>query len=463
MAVRADWTRWIWPLMLAGLAALLGLLAGLAPEFAIAAALAIAFLVLISSDLAVGVVLFAGISFFETVPGLGGTSLTKFVGLLLALAWLGTVATQPDAKRDFLRVHPRIMGALLMFLAWNGLSYAWSEHPAAALDALSRFALNGILFLVVFTAIRNERDVVRVFWAFVVGASLAVVVGVLTGAGPTPYGEAARVTSSSNDSNELAALLVASLALATGLALVARRKPALRIVAFGAAAVSLSGIILTVSRSGLIALVVAVIAAIIFAGRWRPRVVAMSAVIVGCSVLYFAFVAPTATRERVTSSDEGGHGREDIWKVAWRMVEAHPIRGVGAGNFPTSSIHYLLIQPGVLRRSDFIVDTQKVAHNAYLQAWAETGIIGLGLFLAVIIGVLACSLKAIKRFERDENLMMEVLARAQLVGCIGILASLFFASNEYNKQLWLLLAMGPAMLAIAKARDVTRPERGRNS
>jgi hypothetical protein len=81
----------------------------------------------------------------------------------------------------------------------------------------------------------------------------------------------------------------------------------------------------------------------------------------------------------------------------------------------------------------------------------------------VIIGVLACSLKAIKGFERNGNLLMEVLARAQLVACIGLLASLFFASNEYNKQLWLLLAMGPAMLAMAKAGNVTQPERSRNS
>jgi O-antigen ligase len=339
-----------------------------------------------------------------------------------------------------------------MFLAWNGLSAAWSEEPTSALDALSRFGLNAILFLIVFTAIRSERDVVRVFAAFVVGASVATVAGVLTGSGPTPYGEAARISSASDNSNELAAVLVASLALATGLALVARRSPALRLAAIGAGALALAGIVLTVSRSGLIALGVAVIAAVIFSGRWRPRILLMSGVVVGAAVLYFAAFAPYAARQRVTSSEQGGHGREDIWKVGWRMVQAHPISGVGAGNFSTTSIHYLLIEPGLLRRSDFIVDTQKVAHNAYLQAWAETGIIGLALFLAVIIGVLACSLKAIRRFERDGNLMMEVLARAQLVATIGLLSSLFFSSDEYNKQLWLLMAMGPALLAIAGYR-----------
>ena len=223
----------------------------------------------------------------------------------------------------------------------------------------------------------------------------------------------------------------------------------------------MAGIILTVSRSGLIALFVAVIAAIVFAGRWRPRVIALSLVVVGSAVMYFAFFAPAVDRERVTSSEEGGHGREDIWRVGWRMVEAHPVRGVGAGNFSTSSIHYLLIQPGLLRRSDFIVDTQKVAHNAYLQAWAETGVIGLGLFLAVILGLLSCSLKAIKRFERDGNLLMEILA-----GSVSRVhrapSSLFFSSDEYNKQLWLLLAMGPAMLAIAKYQG-ERADRGASS
>lgn len=449
MAVKADWPRWVWPLVVAGFAVLFGLLAGVAPKIAIAAAIAIALLLVIASDLAIGVALFTGLSFFETISGLGGTSVTKVIGLLLALAWLGTVATQPDAKRDFLRVHPRIGGALLMFLVWNGLSYAWSEHPAAALDALSRFALNAILFFIVFTAIRTERDVLRVFWAFIAGASLATVIAVLTGAGPSPYGEAARISSSSDNANELAAVLVAGAALATGLALVSRRSPALRIAAFGAATICLAGIVLTVSRSGLIALFVATIAAIVFAGRWRPRVLALSALVVGSAVMYFAFFAPTAARQRVTTSEEGGHGREDIWRVGWRMVEAHPIRGVGAGNFQTSSIHYLLVQPGLLRRADFIVDTQKVAHNAYLQAWAETGIIGLALFLAVILGLLSCSLKAIRAFERDGNLLMEILARAQLVATIGLLSSLFFSSDEFNKQLWLLLAMGPAMLAMA--------------
>ena len=46
---------------------------------------------------------------------------------------------------------------------------------------------------------------------------------------------------------------------------------------------------------------------------------------------------------------------------------------------------------------------------------------------------------------------MEILARANLVALIGLLAALFFSSDQYKKQLWLLLAMAPTLLAIAIA------------
>jgi O-antigen ligase len=448
MAARMDWTRWTWPLALALLAAPVGVLAGYKPELAIVFAFGLAFLLIVFANLANGVVLFTLIIFFETIPG-ASVSLTKVAGTLLALAWLATLATRADARADFLRVHPVITSILVTWLAWAALSATWSEHPGAAVDAVFRLSLNAILFLVVFTAIRTDRDITRVLAAFVIGATAAALVAVLTGTGPVAYGQAARISGGSENANELASTLVASLALALGLLFAAKRSPILRLCAAGGAAIALTGIVLTVSRSGLVSLGIAALAAIVFAGRWRPRVIIISVGVALSAVLYFATIAPESSRERITEL-KGGTGREDIWTVAWRMFEAHPARGVGAGNFSTSSIHYLL-EPGALTRSDFIVDTQKVAHNAYLETLAELGVVGLGLLLALIVSLLACAFKAIREFQRDGKVQMEILARANLVALIGLLAALFFGSDEYKKQLWLLLAMAPTMLAIARA------------
>jgi putative inorganic carbon (HCO3(-)) transporter len=439
------------PLALAGLAAPVGVLAGVNPEAAIVAALALAFVLIVFVDLATGVVLFTLLIFFGVLPGFSGGAFafTKVAGLLLAISWLAVLATRNDAKADVLRQHPMVSAALILFLAWAGLSYTWAELPGSAAEAWSRLVLNGILFLIVYTAVRTSRDAILVLAAFVLGATAAALYGILSGVDVGPYGEVGRLAGESQNANELASTLVASLALAVGLAFVARKSPVLRFVALMAASLSMAGILLTVSRSGMVALAVTALAAIVFAGRWRAGVALISTLVVISAVGYFAFLAPPEARERVTTV-EGGTGREDIWTVAWRMVEANPVRGVGAGNFQTSSIHYLLA-PGTLTRSDFIISTQKVAHNVYLGTAAELGAVGLTLFVSLILLLLGCSIQAIRQFERNGDQRMEILARAHLVALVGLLVSLFFASDEYKKQLWLLLALCPALLALARA------------
>jgi O-antigen ligase len=452
MAARIDWARWVWPLAMAGVAAPIGLLAGVNPAFAIVAALGLMLLLVVFADLASGVVLFTFIIYFEQIPGLSGgaLSLTKAAGLLLALAWLATLATRPDAKTDLLRQHPWLGAVLVLLLAWAGLSFAWAENPASAFEAFYRLTLNGVLFLIVYTAIRTPHDALRVFAAFVTGAVAAMAIALASGTEPTPYGEAARISGEFANANTLASTLVASLALSLGLAFAARRSPVLRLAALTAAFFALFGVMLTVSRAGLVALGVGALAAIVFSGRWRVKVAVISIGVSLAAVVYFAALAPPEARERVTSAD-GGTGRQDIWKVAWRMAEDNPVRGVGAGNFSTSSIHYL-IAPGLLRRSDFIVDTQKVAHNVYLETLAELGIVGLTLLLALILLVLRCSYDAIRQFERNGDVTMEIVARAQLVALIALLASMFFSSDHYSKQLWMLFATSPMLLAIARSQ-----------
>jgi O-antigen ligase len=452
MALSIDRSTALFAAILACMAAALGLLAGLNPALAIVAAVAVAFVLIAFSDLAIGVVVFTLLTFFELLPSGSGSALsfTKLVGLLLAFAWLAKLATSTDAKADFMRQHPGITAILVLFVAWAGLSFAWAEQPSEALTAFSRLALNAVLFLIVYTAIRKPQDVVRVLAAFVIGATGAVIYGLVSGADPSSFGDSARLAGQNENPNELAATLVASLVLAVGLTFVARRSPLLRLTAGFAAAFCLYGIVLTVSRGGLVALGVAAVAAVIFAGRWRPQVVLLAGASLAVTVIYFTTFAPPAAREHITEQN-AGTGREDIWKVGWRMVQAHPLDGVGAGNFHTSSIHYLLVQPGLLRRSDFIADTQKVAHNVYLQTWAELGLFGLVLLVLLCAGVLHCGLLAIREFEKRGDLRMEILARVQMIALIGLLASLFFSSDEYKKQLWLLFAMLPAMLAIARS------------
>jgi hypothetical protein len=56
---------------------------------------------------------------------------------------------------------------------------------------------------------------------------------------------------------------------------------------------------------------------------------------------------------------------------------------------------------------------------------------------------------------------MEMLARAWLIGMAGMLAADAFLSAELDKQLWLLLAVGPALLALARRPAQVSEQRAR--
>jgi O-antigen ligase len=256
------------------------------------------------------------------------------------------------------------------------------------------------------------------------------------------------------NANETAASLVAGGTLAAALVFALRGKPVLRLLTTIAVPLCVFAVFLTLSRGGLVALGASLIAAIVVAGRRRGVVLGLAAAAVLATVIYFGAFAPAEARNRVLEL-QGGTGRTDIWTVGWRMVEDQPLLGVGAGNFPVASIHYLL-EPGSLMRTDFIVDNPKVAHNTYLNVLAELGVVGLALFLAVIAFPLWWAARAVGFAARAGDRQLEVLARAMVVVIVGLLAADFFGSRQYSKQLWLLLGLCPVLLQISRAELASR-------
>src|SRR3954453_22516192 len=123
------------PPVLVGIALPLGLVAGVDPKLALVGAMALAFVTLVMSDLAIGVTLFAVISFLDVLP-FGGVavSIAKVTGAVLALSWLALIATRPDTENDFLVSHPMFSYLLLAFLAWGAVSASWAENSGMALE-----------------------------------------------------------------------------------------------------------------------------------------------------------------------------------------------------------------------------------------------------------------------------------------------------------------------------------------
>ena len=85
--------------------------------------------------------------------------------------------TRQNAKSDFTAVYPGASLILGLFLGWVALSALWAESTGQVLGSFTRYLLNVILFMIVFTAVRTKRQAIIVISGFLAGAAAAAFYG----------------------------------------------------------------------------------------------------------------------------------------------------------------------------------------------------------------------------------------------------------------------------------------------
>jgi hypothetical protein len=157
--------------------------------------------------------------------------------------------------------------------------------------------------------------------------------------------------------NALGGLAALALPLALALAVHDARRAVVSLA--GASVLVLSfALYLTQNRSGYLACGVAFVVWLSRTLAPRMRVAPFGAVLVGVA-LWRALL--------------GLGDRAQYWRVAWRVVERHPLLGSGAGTFDEQWLRY--------RGSGVSV---RDAHSLYLETVSELGVVGLVLLLALL-------------------------------------------------------------------------------
>jgi O-antigen ligase len=423
------------------------------PLFVLGGMLGLIFVVITLRNLAAGLVMFTALIFLERIPTVssGVTSSTKLAGGVLALAWFLAVAKRNSDVPLLAHRLPVLAYSMLVLLCWTLASMIWATDSAAAWRTAFRFAQGVLLVFVVFSAVRKRHHVVWIVYAFLTGAVLSATVGLagVTQPDRTDIYASGRLTGGIGDPNELAAILIPALAFAFFM-LVIERRMLLRWLLLAASFICAIALFRTESRGGLVGLAVMLLASLLFSGPVRARATTMVLAISGFALAYFTLIAPPQALARVTAlSAGGGTGRSDLWAVALDVTRAHPLLGIGAGNFPIVEPSYAFRNRN-LPRFDLIVDTPKVVHNTYLNVLVELGLVGFILFALVILVAFAAAFRALRGFARAGDSEMEILARGVIIGTIGMLAAFFFLSAQYEKQLPLMLGVLAALSTFAR-------------
>jgi O-antigen ligase len=418
-------------------------------KYGAALVLAAVYAPLVFFDLAWAFALWVGVLFVQDLHALSIAPNT--MGVLVALGWIGAFVARAGRLRA-LHQHRKLLIGTVLFVVWLTVSIAWAQKPGRGGTEAAYWWLAALTLMITITTLTSRREIGIVAVAFVLGAVAAAVVG-LVGGGLYSAGNAigqtakeGRLTGGGGDPNVQAAAFIAAMFLTMGLFSVYRHVLARLTLLISFVLVTV-GFFATQSRGGLLALAFAAIAALVLARGQRRRIVSLIVLAVLIAVVAVA-IKPGALG-RITNFGGGTSGRNDIWRVATKIFEQHPIVGIGLNNFAVSEPRYAL-KLGNVTRVTYIAELPDPTHNSYLQVLVEDGIIGLAAFLFVIVACLRAAWLAAQEFDRTGRREYGDLARATLMGTIGMLSAIFFITDGNDWRLWVLLGLGPALLALAR-------------
>jgi oligosaccharide repeat unit polymerase len=423
-------------------------------KYAVALVLGALYAPLVFFDLPAAIAAWTAVLFFKNIRTLSVGPNT--MGVLVGVGFIGVFMTRHRILPALVQQRRLVIGIVLL-LVWLTFSAAWAIEPGTALSQAGFWWLGGLAFLIVMTTLTRGRDIALVALAFVAGATVSAVIGLASGGLSTgglastagAVGQTAvngRLTGGGGDPNLQAAGFIAAMFLAMGLFTVYRRW-VIRLGLLVAFVLITIAFFATQSRGGLLALAVTTITALILFKGQRRRIFGF--IVVAALVATVALAVNPGSLSRITDFGGGTSGRSDIWSVAAKVFAQHPIVGVGLNNFQVVEPHYALMHRSV-SRVQYIAETPFPAHNTYLQLLDEVGVIGLLGFLAVAFACLRTSWLAARLFDRAGRRDYGHLARATMLGGLGMLTAIFFFSDGDDWRLWILLGLGPALLALAR-------------
>jgi O-antigen ligase len=341
----------------------------------------------------------------------------------------------------------RLARPLALLLTWTGLSLTWSVSVRDGAIELLAFWIPFTLLAICVARLPWDELGLRVLYGIAVAMGVGfAIVGiyqyetrnvfqnpkVITA---NAYAPLFRVNSVFWDPSVYGRFLV--IAMLPSVVLLARRRLG-RLTALAAAAIAVTwiGLLLSFSQSSFAALLVVAAGGLFLFWRWR------SLIVVACAAALLAGIAVAQPQVRNSLKHHTVHqlnglssGRASLVAQGIKIARAHPVRGVGVGGFKQAYAKRTHL-PGK--------EPKKAAsHNTAVTVAAETGFLGLLLYLWLLVAALR------QAFRRP--------SMVSIVAGLGIAAifvhSLFYNAFFEDPTTWGLFGLAVLGAPIARARQ----------
>lgn len=354
----------------------------------------------------------------DLIPGLGVIPLEKIIGGIALIALVSTLASRKVKKK--LPLELKLLLVLFLHLI---ISIPFAYWRGGAFNTVFGGVLKAVtVALLVTLIVENLVQLRRLLWVQAASlvlttiASIAIhhtvagrLIGALGGVFENP--------------NDLAINIAINLPLCAAFALLTQSKAKAAVWSVGMLAM-LAGVVLTYSRSGLLALGVAMVICLWeFGIRGRRFYLIAGALLLGVAGVGVVVATPhylarveSIFRGNIEGSEDHGswEARRELLVDSIEEAIHHPIFGIGAGNF------------GAATR------TWRVTHNTYSEFAAEGGFPALFLYLAILYLTFR-NLRRIRSLAAyRDNPEIRVFTGALWASLLAFAVGSFFASFEYE-------------------------------
>jgi O-antigen ligase len=293
-------------------------------------------------------------------------NVARIAGVLLVLVGIPAVL-----QAGCLRTPGPMQWLVLAFYLWFCCSYFWTIEPLETLDKLRGYLQEMMIIWLVWEFAEGPGDLRALIRAYVAGSWVLALLTLSNFSSPEVIAAGQfRFVAEGQDPNDVARYLDLGFPLAALLLNSESRWPG-RLLALGYLPLGLVAVVLTASRGGLLAAVVALAGCGILLARNHARgVLAGTLTLPGIAACLWFFV-PHETFERLATIPgqlQGGdlNQRVNIWTFGWHAFAKVPLFGSGAGTFVSATR----------------LASMNTAHNTALSILVTGGLCALCLFTA---------------------------------------------------------------------------------
>jgi len=318
--------------------------------------------------------------------------------------------------------------------------------------------------------VQSKRDLLDALWALMAGLGLQAVISILQytlgitfGLDLFTVGELRRVSGTVGWPNTFGAYAATVLSLGLILWLgdaMGKRSKLLGFVCI----VGFVPLILSFSRGAWLSVFVGMLFGVVVLGHrhWLSGTAAkrLTAVSLIGALVGGVFAGPIV--ERVTEVSlrlSTLVDRARLNQVAFNMIRARPALGIGLNNFVDSMRRF--DQSGV---TNYFPEP---VHNIFLMVAAETGLLGLSMFLFLFLAATREALRASDTVDRGLSVTAIALISSILVLAVDNLADVHLRTDILYSLFWLLIGLVIAVSRLASQTDrqpqLARDSQGKNT